>query len=161
MSDNNSGLPYRPCVGIALFNREGKVFVGERIDSPGAWQMPQGGIDSSENERQAAFRELGEETGTANAEIIRVHDQKLRYSIPEDILKKMNLWDGKYGGQEQTWVAMRFLGEDSEIDITRNDPQEFQDWQWAELDDLPDLIIHFKRDLYRQVIAAFRDIAIR
>ncbi len=153
-------LPYRPCVGIALFSREGKVFVGERLDSPGAWQMPQGGIDEGETIEQAAFRELKEETGTDKARIIKIHDKKLRYTIPDMVIKKLNLWNGQYAGQEQTWVAMRFEGQDSDIDIAADDHQEFGQWQWVGLEQVVDLIVPFKRDTYRAIIEAFSDITI-
>ena len=109
--DDLSHLPYRPCVGVALFNNDGLVFVGERIDSPGAWQMPQGGIDAGEDIKAAAFRELKEEIGTDKAEIIRIAERALRYDIPHEFGPEgRNLWGGKYRGQEQTWIAMRFTG---------------------------------------------------
>lgn len=148
--------PYRPCVGIALFGPQNRVFVGERIDSPGAWQLPQGGIDDGESVTDAFFREMGEELGTIKADIIRIHDKKLRYSLPPHLLNR--LWDGRYAGQEQTWVAARFTGADSDIDLRAHTPPEFQAWQWVALNDILDLIVPFKRDTYREVIAAFRDI---
>ncbi|NCC22368.1 MAG: RNA pyrophosphohydrolase [Alphaproteobacteria bacterium] len=154
-----NSLPYRPCVGIALFNGDGSVFVGERIDSPGAWQMPQGGIDSGETVDQAAFRELEEEVGSANAALLRIHDVPLRYDLPDSIRHK--LWNGRYRGQEQTWVAMRFLGDNDEIDICRHSPPEFQRWQWVPLSDVCDLIVPFKRDTYRKVIEAFEEFAVQ
>jgi len=156
MSRDFSNLPYRACVGIALFNGEGKVFVGERVDNPGAWQMPQGGIDDGETVEEAFFREMREEVGTDKAEIVRVHDEKLRYALPKHLLGR--LWDGKYAGQEQTWVAARFIGSDADIDIYSHRQPEFKAWQWVALDDVLNLIVPFKRDTYRKVIEAFRKI---
>lgn len=159
MSVNLTHLPYRPCVGIALFNDEGKVFVGERIDTPGAWQMPQGGIDKGEDIKIAAFRELYEETGVQRAEIIRVADKKLRYDLPDELGPEgRNLWGGKYRGQEQTWVAMRFTGSDSDVNLTNHEPAEFRRWQWVYLHEATDLIVPFKREVYAQVITLFKDI---
>jgi putative (di)nucleoside polyphosphate hydrolase len=149
-------LPYRPCVGITLFNDEGKVFVGERLDNPGAWQMPQGGIDDGETVEQAFFREMREEIGTDHARILKVHDKKLRYALPPHL--RGRLWGGKWGGQEQTWVAARFTGTDSDINIRAHYPQEFGKWQWVGLDRVLDLIVPFKRDTYREVIKAFSDL---
>ena len=156
MNVSKDNLLYRPCVGIALFNREGKVFVGERIDMPNAWQMPQGGIDDGESPEQSALRELHEEVGTTKADIIKVADKKIRYDLPDRLVKK--LWNGKYRGQEQIWVALRFTGEDSDIALNAFDPPEFQAWQWAKLSETLDLIVPFKRDIYREVITMFSDI---
>lgn len=149
---------YRPCVAIALFNAEGRVFVGERLDTPGAWQMPQGGIDPNEPIEQAAFRELREEIGTDNAALIRIHPAIIRYDIPEDVRARLNLWNGKYTGQDQTWVAMRFTGTDSDINLTRDDHPEFSNWKWVDLRETLSLIVPFKQNVYRQVIDAFADI---
>ena len=149
MSDISS-LPYRPCVGLALFNREGKVFVGERIDTPGAWQMPQGGVDEGEDILAAAYRELMEEVGSDKAELIEVSETKLRYDLPPDLQRK--LWNGVYRGQEQTWVALRFTGDAQDINLNAHDPAEFQAWKWVSLDQVADMIVPFKRDLYAQII---------
>ncbi len=147
---------YRPCVGIALFNKAGQVFVGERLDSKGAWQMPQGGIDPHENLQIAAFRELKEEIGTDNATIIKIMDEKLRYDIPKEIQKRLHkIWDVPYMGQEQTWIAMQFNGKDSDINLEADAHPEFGQWQWVNLNQTLDLIVPFKRDLYQKVIAAF------
>ena len=153
----NNNLPYRPCVGITLFNAQGKVFVGERIDNPGSWQMPQGGIDDGESVEQAFFREMLEEIGTDSAEIIKIHDKPLRYALPPRLINK--LWDGRYGGQEQTWVAARFTGNDDDINIQAHNPPEFQAWQWINLHDVLDVIVPFKRDTYNEVIRAFGEFA--
>ncbi len=151
-------LPFRPCVGICLFNEAGKVFAGERIDNPGAWQLPQGGIDPGEEIEQAFFRELREEVGTDKADILRIMDRPLRYRLPPHLLGK--LWDGKWGGQEQTWVAARFNGLDVDIDLQAHDPAEFRAWKWIRLDDILTLGVAFKRDTYRQVIEAFREFSL-
>jgi putative (di)nucleoside polyphosphate hydrolase len=153
----SSPLPYRPCVGLVLFNAEGKVFVGERIDTPGAWQMPQGGIDHGEDIESAAFRELQEEVGTTNAKIIEIADETVFYDFPSNIEGKF--WSGKFRGQEQTWVALRFLGKDSDIDLASHNPPEFQKWQWVPLTETADLIVPFKRDVYRKVISLFLALA--
>ncbi len=152
--------PYRPCVGITLFNSEGLVFLGERADNPGFWQMPQGGIDPGESVEQAIFRELKEETGVTSARIIKIHDEKLRYSIPEKTLKKMNLWDGKYKGQEQTWAALRFTGNDDEINLFSCPPAEFSDWRWVKLARVIDFAVPFKKDTYTKVIESFREFSV-
>jgi len=149
-------LLYRPCVGIALFNAEGKVFVGERIDTPKAWQMPQGGIDEGETIEEAAFRELKEEVGTDKGVIIKIAEKKLRYDLPDSAIQK--LWNGKYRGQEQTWVAMRFTGHDKEIDLNSFHPPEFTNWQWVDIRDTLTLIVPFKRELYKDIINLFTDL---
>lgn len=148
---------YRPCVGIMLINKLGLVFVGRRIDnSADKWQMPQGGIDDGENPQEAAFRELMEEVGTANAEVVASLDEWLYYDLPDELKGKM--WGGKYLGQRQRWFAMRFLGEDSEINIQTEEP-EFQEWKWIEREQLPDLIVEFKRELYKKVLKEFQEVA--
>ncbi|MCB9989072.1 MAG: RNA pyrophosphohydrolase [Rhodospirillales bacterium] len=156
MSDASQSPAYRPCVGIALFNAAGQVFVGERIDNPGAWQMPQGGIDPDEPLEQAAFRELEEEIGTGKAEIIRIHEEKWSYDFPDHLRRK--LYGGKYHGQVQTWIAMRFTGMDSDIDLAFHTMPEFRAWQWVDLDRVFDLIVPFKRDIYQKIVAAFGDV---
>ena len=153
---NQSNLPYRPCVGLCLFNRHGLVFVGERIDSRGAWQMPQGGIDDGEDIITAASRELKEEIGTDKADIIKIAEQKICYDVPPELSTKH--WGGKYRGQEQTWVALRFTGNDSDIRLDAHLPQEFNKWQWVSLSDTVNLIVPFKRETYAKVIDLFKDI---
>jgi putative (di)nucleoside polyphosphate hydrolase len=147
-------LPYRPCVGIMLLNRENRVFVAQRLDmKTEAWQMPQGGIDEGEEPRTAAFRELEEEIGTSRAEILAESAGWLHYDLPAELVGK--LWKGRYRGQTQKWFAMRFLGEDAEIDIETETP-EFSEWKWAMPERLPELIVPFKRALYRRVLDEFR-----
>lgn len=146
-------LPYRPGVGIMLLSRDARVFVGQRIDRTAeAWQMPQGGIDDEEDPRAAAFRELKEEIGTDRAEIVAETDGWLTYDLPPELIGKV--WGGRFRGQKQKWYAMRFLGQDGDIDLATGHP-EFDAWRWVRPDELPELIVPFKRDLYRRVLAEF------
>lgn len=147
---------YRPGVGIMLMNEAGLIFVAQRIDTDGqAWQMPQGGIDPKEDPRQAALRELAEETGTAEAEILAETPDWLRYDLPEDLRRRV--WRGRYKGQRQKWFLMRFLGRDADIDLEAHIHPEFSAWRWAPAAEVPSLIVPFKRDLYRAVVDAFQD----
>jgi putative (di)nucleoside polyphosphate hydrolase len=145
-------LPYRPCVGVMLINPAGRVFVGQRRDTPDAWQMPQGGIDRGETPRVAALREMEEEIGTAAAEIVAETQDWLRYDLPPDLLGRV--WGGRYRGQKQKWVAARFTGTDADIDLATAHP-EFDAWQWVEPAELVGLIVPFKRPVYEAVVAAF------
>ena len=147
---------YRPAVGIMLLNRDGRVFVGRRVDMPAglaAWQMPQGGIDPGETPRQAALRELKEEVGTDRAEILAEAAGWLHYDLPAEIAGRM--WGGRYRGQRQKWFAMRFTGEDCDIDPAAGDHPEFDAWEWAAPERLPELIVPFKRGIYLAVLAEF------
>ena len=150
-------LPYRLGVGAVLLNAGGQVFVAERIDTPGAWQMPQGGIDADEDPRAAVVRELEEEIGTSNAEIISETEDWLTYDLPKEVRKKV--WKGRFRGQKQMWYAMRFKGEDSDIDLTADKHPEFSKWRWVDMVDLPDLIVPFKRDLYVDIVKSFIHLA--
>lgn len=158
MSVDLANLPYRPCVGIMLVNGEGKVFVGQRIDAKEGdrWQMPQGGIDKGEELHEAAFRELGEETGVGehHATIIAQTREELLYDLPEELLGK--LWRGKYRGQRQHWVLMRFTGDDADVRLDAHDPAEFFEWKWLEPELLPEMIVPFKKRVYRAVLEEFR-----
>lgn len=148
-------LPYRPCVGIMLLNHENKVFVGRRIDTTmEAWQMPQGGIDEGEEVKTAALRELEEEIGTSKVEIIARTPGWLRYDLPDELIGKV--WEGKYRGQKQKWYLMRFLGEDREINLDTHHP-EFSAWKWVDIEEVPKIIVPFKRELYFAVLKEFEE----
>lgn len=149
-------LPYRPCVGVVLMNADGLIFTGQRIDIPGAWQMPQGGIDKGETPQEAALRELFEETGVTaeKAEVIAETAEWYHYDLPHDRVPQ--LWKGRYRGQTQKWVLIRFNGADSDIDITQP-PAEFSEWLWMPKDQLLEKIAPLKAALYAQVFAALGD----
>jgi putative (di)nucleoside polyphosphate hydrolase len=146
---------YRRSVGVMLLNRQGEVFVARRIDMPTlpAWQMPQGGIDRGETPAEAALRELKEEIGTDRAEILDESRAWLKYELPAELACKV--FGGRYCGQKQKWFAMRFIGEDSDIDLATAHP-EFDRWQWVTPYRLPELIVPFKRQLYLDILAEFR-----
>lgn len=150
------GLPYRPCAGVVLLNRDGLIFAGQRIDRPDAWQMPQGGIDKGETPAQAALRELTEETGVSvdRVDVLAETPGWVYYDLPPELLGKV--WKGKYRGQKQKWFLLRFLGEDSDIDIKTDHP-EFDRWCWMNADDLITHIVPFKQDVYRKIFATFHD----
>lgn len=166
MTDFES-LPYRPCAGLAVFNRDGLVFIGRRSDGPEhvdathQWQLPQGGIDDGEDAYRAALRELHEETNIRSVEKLGEIDGWLTYDIPRAILG--NAWKGKYRGQRQRWFALRFTGDESEIDITTPangaHKPEFFAWRWERLERTPDLVVPFKRATYQRVVSEFRPFA--
>jgi len=142
-------LPYRSGVGIVVLNRNNKVFVARRIDNPkNFWQMPQGGVDKNEDFLTAAFRELDEETSIKSVELIKELDGFITYNLPDHLLGI--IWKGKYKGQSQKWFVMRFIGEDSEININTKHP-EFLEWKWVELSEITKLVVNFKLDLYQEV----------
>ncbi|MEP6983185.1 MAG: RNA pyrophosphohydrolase [Sphingomicrobium sp.] len=146
---------YRRGVGVMLLNSQGKVFVGARIDNTDeAWQMPQGGIDKGEETWATALRELEEETGIPPHLVERVAEtpERLKYDLPEELRSK--LWGGKWIGQDQDWYLCRFLGRDSDVNIATKHP-EFREWKWIEPEQLPELIVPFKRDLYRRLLGEF------
>ena len=146
--------PYRPCVGIMLINSNNQIFAGQRIDNHlEAWQMPQGGIDEGEDVETACFREMKEEIGTDKASIIAIHPEWLNYDIPEILVDK--LWDRKYRGQTQKWVALKFTGKDSDINIKTHIP-EFSKWKWISPQQLTSLAAPFKREVYENVLNAFK-----
>ena len=153
-----SELPYRPCVVVMLVNSDGHVFVGRRIDNQEGefWQMPQGGIDPGETALEAAIRELGEETGLPSdaVEVVAETADWAYYDLPDDLIGK--IWKGKYGGQRQKWVLMRFTGRDDQIDIATEHP-EVAKWAWMRADDLMAAIVPFKRALYTEIFAEFSD----
>jgi putative (di)nucleoside polyphosphate hydrolase len=142
---------------MMMFNCEGRVLVGKRIDqTQEAWQVPQGGIDEGEDPRTAALRELEEEIGTRKAEIIREHPEWLTYDLPPHLVGLV--WEGRYRGQRLKWFAFRFLGVDSDINLA-TPHQEFSEWKWVDIEDLLSLVVPFKRDIYAKVVAAFGDLA--
>ncbi len=147
-----SDLPYRPCVGVVLTNADGAIFAGERIDTPGAWQMPQGGIDKGEDPRDAALRELWEETGVTPDKVLVEAETAdwLTYDLPPELLGKV--WKGRYRGQRQKWFRMVLTAPDNAIDITRP-PREFARWQWMTPEALLDAIVPFKRATYSAVLS--------
>ena len=146
---------YRRGVGIMLLNRDGKVFVGARIDNTEeAWQMPQGGIDDSEEPWATALRELEEETGIPPQLVERIAEcpERLKYDLPEEV--RGRLWGGKWVGQDQDWYLARFKGDDGDVNIATAKP-EFREWKWIDPQQLPELIVPFKRDLYRRLLREF------
>jgi putative (di)nucleoside polyphosphate hydrolase len=160
-------LPYRPCVGVMVLNRDGLVFIGRRsegpehIDETHVWQMPQGGIDAGEDPWPAALRELYEETSIRSVERLGEIGAWLSYDIPRDIVGQA--WGGKYRGQTQKWYALRFAGDDGEINISApggggHDP-EFIAWKWEPMANLPDLVVPFKRPTYERVVREFAKFA--
>ena len=149
------GLPYRPCAGVMLLNRDGLAFAGQRLDTTmAAWQLPQGGIDAGEDAQTAAIRELGEEIGVAAEHVQPIAEApgEFFYDLPDDLIGKV--WKGKWRGQRQRWFLYRFTGEDTDINLATEHP-EFMSWRWVNPHELPKQIVPFKRQLYEDVLAAF------
>lgn len=155
-----SELGYRPCVGIMLVNSAGKVFVGRRVDNREGdwWQMPQGGVDEGEELEGAVLRELGEETGLAPDKVVLLKrmSEDIAYDLPDELQGK--LWGGRYRGQRQTWFLARFTGEDDDVRLDAHQPAEFDAWQWIDPEQLPEMIVPFKKRVYRAVLEEFREL---
>ena len=163
---STDSLPYRPCVGLMVLNRDGRVFIGwrasgpEHIDETHVWQMPQGGIDAGEEPYPAALRELYEETNIRSVERLGEIAGWLAYDIPREIVGQA--WGGKYRGQTQKWFALRFTGNDGEIDIANpgaGHQPEFIAWRWEPVANLPGLVVPFKRQTYKRVVKEFEKVA--
>ncbi len=149
MNEKYKNLPLRNGVGIVVLNNENKVFVAKRIDNPkNFWQMPQGGVDEDENYYEAALRELKEETSIASVELIQEINKKLTYMLPNHLIGI--IWKGRFKGQTQKWFVMRFIGNESEININTKKP-EFLDWKWIDLEDLTKIAVNFKLDVYKHL----------
>jgi putative (di)nucleoside polyphosphate hydrolase len=156
MGDNIINLPFRSGVGIVVLNKDNKVFVAQRIDNQKKfWQMPQGGVEEGEGHLAAAYRELEEETSIKNVNLIKELDGLISYELPKNLLGV--IWKGKYRGQEQKWFVMRFLGQDSEINIKTKNP-EFCEWKWIDLENITDLVVDFKLHVYENVKRKVKEI---
>ena len=156
MKEKFKNLPLRIGVGIIVLNKENKVFVAKRIDNPGNfWQMPQGGIDKGEDFLKAAYRELDEETNIKSVKIIKELDDLTTYELPNHLLGI--IWKGKYRGQKQKWFLMRFIGEEKEININTKNP-EFLEWKWVEIDQITELVVDFKLDVYKKIKRKIKEI---
>ena len=156
MKEKFKDLPLRIGVGIIVLNEENKVFVAKRIDNPGNfWQMPQGGVDKGEDFLKAAYRELDEETNIKSVKIIKELDDLTTYELPNHLLGI--IWKGKYRGQKQKWFLMRFIGEEKEININTKNP-EFLEWKWVEIDQITELVVDFKLDVYKKLKRNIKEI---
>ena len=149
MEEKYKNLPLRIGVGVVLLNKENKVFVAKRIDNPkNFWQMPQGGVDSDEKFLTAAFRELYEETSIKNVKLIQEIEGTYTYELPKNLLGI--IWKGKYRGQKQKWFLMKYLGNDSEINLNTNNP-EFLEWKWVDIDQITEIVVDFKLHVYKEL----------
>ena len=149
MLEKYENLPFRIGVGIVILNKKNQVFVAKRIDNPkNFWQMPQGGVDQGEKFYNAALRELYEETSIKNVTLLKEIEEYISYELPDYLLGV--IWKGKYRGQKQKWFIMRFKGDDKEINIKTTKP-EFMDWKWVEIEDLTNVVVHFKLNVYKKV----------
>ena len=156
MNKKYKNLPLRSGVGIIVLNNENKVFVAKRIDNPkNFWQMPQGGIDRGENFYEAALRELKEETSIVSVELIKEIEKKFTYILPDHLIGI--IWKGKFKGQKQKWFVMKFVGNESEINIKTKHP-EFLDWKWIDLEDLTKIAVNFKLEVYKQLKSELKKI---
>ncbi len=153
MASSGRERPYRKGVGAVVFDAAGRVLVARRTDTPGAWQLPQGGTKAGEKPSRAIRRELAEELGTDRFEIVARSSRWLRYDLPEELAA--TVWGGRYRGQEQRWFAVRFTGRDADIDVRQGDDPEFDAWRWIELAELPTLAVWFKRRLYEEIVREF------
>ena len=156
MTSKNANLPLRSGVGIVVLNKDNKVFVAKRIDNQkNFWQMPQGGVEKDEKYLTAAYRELEEETSIKNINLIKELDGLISYELPKNLLGI--IWKGKYRGQKQKWFVVRFLGQDSEINIKTKNP-EFCEWKWINLDNITDLVVDFKLHIYENIKKKVKEI---
>ena len=156
MKKNFSELPLRKGVGIILLNDENKVFVAKRIDNPNDfWQMPQGGIDKNEDSLDAAIRELKEETSIINVKLIKEIQEEITYNLPQNLLGI--IWKGKFKGQTQKWYIMRFLGDDTEINLKTKRP-EFLEWKWVNIENITDKVVDFKLHVYEKIKRALMNL---
>ena len=156
MINKNIGLPLRSGVGIVVLNKNNKVFVAKRIDNQNNfWQMPQGGVDKDENYLAAAYRELEEETSIKNVDLVKELDGLISYELPKSLIGI--IWKGKYRGQKQKWFVMKFLGQDSEVNIKTKNP-EFCEWKWIDLENITDLVVDFKLHVYEDIKKKVKDI---
>jgi len=156
MKEKYKKLPLRSGVGIVILNKENKIFVAKRIDNPkNFWQMPQGGVDGNEDFYTAALRELKEETSIVSVKLIKEIEDKLTYILPDHLIGI--IWKGKFKGQKQKWFIMKFVGNESEINIKTKHP-EFLDWKWIDLEDLTKIAVNFKLEVYRQIKSEIKKI---
>jgi len=152
---NKKMLPLRIGVGAIILNKQNKVFVGKRKDNPNdKWQMPQGGVNKNEDNLSAIKRELYEETSIKSIQILKKFDEWLEYELPKNLLG--TIWKGKFRGQKQKWFIVRFIGDESEIDVKTSIP-EFIEWKWIEINELPEVVVDFKKNIYKKILAVLKN----